>query len=131
MMKHIKIILSLLLFISLSFIENVEAQVVNNIDVAKFSEIVKDKDLQLVDVRTAKEVMTGKIEGAINVDYFGENFKNEIAKLDKEKAIAVYCRSGNRSGRATNILKDLGFTKIYNLNGGMKAWKSSKMPVVK
>lgn len=130
-MKHIKIILSLLLFISLSFIENVEAQVVNNIDVAKFSEIVKDKDLQLVDVRTAKEVMTGKIEGAINVDYFGENFKNEIAKLDKEKAIAVYCRSGNRSGRATNILKDLGFTKIYNLNGGMKAWKSSKMPVVK
>lgn len=130
-MKHIKIILSLLLFISLSFIENVEAQVVNNIDVAKFSEIIKDKDLQLVDVRTAKEVMTGRIAGAVNIDYFGENFKNEIAKLDKEKAIAVYCRSGNRSGRATNILKDLGFTKIYNLNGGMKAWESKKMPVVK
>ncbi len=128
-MKHIKVVV--MLFIVFSFAQGAEAQVAKNIDAAAFAEIVKDKDVQLVDVRTTREVAAGKIEGAVNIDYYGKNFKAEIAKLDKGKTIAIYCRSGGRSGRAMSILKDLGFNNIYNLSGGMMGWQSSKMPVVK
>jgi rhodanese-related sulfurtransferase len=43
-------------------------------------------------------------------------------KLDKKKPVAVYCRSGMRSANAANILKEMGFKKIYNLDGGYLAW---------
>ncbi len=131
MIKNIKVVLGAMLFVAFSFAQSAEAQVAENIDAAAFAEIIKGKDVQLVDVRTANEVAAGKIEGAVNIDYYGKSFAEEIAKLDREKTIAVYCRSGNRSGRAMSILKDLGFTKIYNLSGGMSGWQSQKMPVVK
>ncbi len=131
MIKNIKVVLGAMLFVAFSFAQSAEAQVAENIDAAAFAEIIKGKDVQLVDVRTANEVAAGKIEGAVNIDYYGKSFAEEIAKLDREKTIAVYCRSGNRSGRAMSILKDLGFTKIYNLSSGMSGWQSQKMPVVK
>lgn len=129
MMKDIKVLA--MLFIAFSFAQGAEAQVAKNIDATAFAEIIKGKDVQLVDVRTPNEVAAGKIEGAVSIDYYGKNFKEEIAKLDKGETIAVYCRSGGRSGRAMSILKELGFTKIYNLSSGMSGWQSNKMPVVK
>ena len=131
MIKNIKLIVGIVLLVAFSFIQNAEAQVAKNINASQFSEIIKDKEVQLVDVRTAREVVAGKIEGAVNIDYYGQNFKEEIAKLDKGKTIAVYCRSGGRSGSAMSILKDLGFKNIYNLSGGMIGWQSNKMHVVK
>jgi len=52
-------------------------------------------------------------------------FMNEIEKLDREKPYLVYCRSGNRSGKACNMMDQLGFGNTYNLIGGMLAWAGS------
>lgn len=49
-------------------------------------------------------------------------FKKQIQNLPKGKAYYLYCRSGNRSGHACDIMADLGFEKVYNLAGGIVSW---------
>ena len=53
-------------------------------------------------------------------------FVNEIQKLDKSKNFYVYCRSGNRSGKACAMMDEMGFNETYNLLGGMNEWNSEK-----
>lgn len=86
-------------------------------------------DAVVVDVRTGEEVSKGHIEGAVHIDYKGEDFGKNIAALDKDKTYFVYCGSGVRSSKAGDLMKDLGFKKIYTLEGGIKAWKEEDLPV--
>ena len=75
-------------------------------------------------MRTEAEVADGIIENAIHVDiYKGQEFISEIEELDKNKNYYVYCRSGNRSGKACNIMEQLGFDNAYNLEGGILEWE--------
>ena len=77
------------------------------------------EDVVILDVRTDPEVAEGMIEGAIQIDYRGDNFRDEVAKLDKSKTYVVYCRSGGRSAAASQIMsEELGFEKVNNLLGG-------------
>ena len=71
-------------------------------------------DIQLIDVRTPEEYTGGYIEGAININFFDSDFNDQMAKLNKDKELYIYCRSGNRSGKAAKRLKDQGFTKQIN-----------------
>ena len=77
---------------------------------------------QLVDVRTPEEYSEGFIEGAQNIDYRNDSFKENISKLNKNQPVLLYCRSGGRSGDAAEVLKDMGFLEIYDLKGGFMAW---------
>lgn len=81
-------------------------------------------NLQLLDVRTPKEYNEGHIEGAELINFFDEDFVQQAeANFDKDKPLMLYCRSGNRSAKATAKLKAAGFKEIYDLRGGYKAWK--------
>ena len=88
-------------------------------------------DIQLIDIRTPGEFTEGYIEGAINVNFYDKDFNAQMAKLNKDKELYIYCRSGNRSGKAAKRLKDQGFTKIYDLQGGILNWNRNKLKVVK
>ena len=81
-------------------------------------------DVQLIDVRTPDEYKAGHITNAKNINFYAADFKDQMEKLDKSKAIAVYCGVGGRSGKASTILTQLGFKTIYDLQGGMSAWKA-------
>lgn len=81
-----------------------------------------EQHYQIIDVRTPTEFDEGHIEKAINVDYKGANFIENISAFDKSKTLLIYCRSGNRSGKASIIMDSLGFTKIYDLEGGFMNW---------
>lgn len=86
-------------------------------------QLAKDTNAVILDVRTDAEVADGIIPNAIHIDiYKGQEFINEIEELDKDKSYYVYCRSGNRSGQACNIMEQLGFENAYNLEGGMLEW---------
>lgn len=76
-------------------------------------------DAILLDVRTEEEFASGHIDTATNIDFQGQSFDSEIAKLDTTKPYFVYCRSGNRSGQAVAAMKARGFTDIYELDGGL------------
>ena len=77
----------------------------------------------IIDVRTDDEFSTGYIEGAVNIDfYMGNQFISEIDKLDKSKSYFIYCKSGARSGQTCELMKQKGFKKVYNLEGGILGW---------
>jgi rhodanese-related sulfurtransferase len=80
--------------------------------------------VQLVDVRTPAEYQAGHIANAANINFNDPEFKANIEKLDKTKPIAVYCAAGGRSGKSANLLAQMGFKTIYDLQGGMGAWKA-------
>ncbi|MFD1614387.1 rhodanese-like domain-containing protein [Gelatiniphilus marinus] len=88
------------------------------------SQLENDDNAVIIDVRTDNEVADGIIANAIHIDiYKGQEFVNELEALDKDKNYYVYCRSGNRSGQACNIMDQLGFENAYNLEGGILEWE--------
>ncbi len=84
--------------------------------------------MQLLDVRSSEEYQQGHIKGAINVSF--DVISEHAAKLDKEQPIVVYCRSGRRAGIAIETLQQLGFTKLYHLEGDMMGWTEKDLPVI-
>ncbi len=88
------------------------------------SQLENDDNAVVLDVRTDAEVADGIIPNAIHIDiYKGQEFIDEVDALDKSKNYYVYCRSGNRSGKACQIMEELGFENAYNLLGGMLEWE--------
>ncbi|WP_313795052.1 rhodanese-like domain-containing protein [Flagellimonas taeanensis] len=88
-----------------------------------YKEAISKGKVQLVDVRTKGEFMSGHIKGAKNIDFFqGSAFETAFSKLRKDVPIYIYCQSGNRSQKAAKRLVDLGFTKVYDLRGGYRSW---------
>ncbi|MEM5565513.1 rhodanese-like domain-containing protein [Psychroserpens sp. AS72] len=89
----------------------------------EMQELLELEDIQLVDVRTPEEYETGFIEHSQNIDYMSPTFDEDLTKLDKTKPIMVYCKSGGRSGKCSKKLKDAGFIKVYDLEGGITKWE--------
>ncbi|PCJ92658.1 MAG: rhodanese [Flavobacteriaceae bacterium] len=86
-------------------------------------QLEKDENSFILDVRTPEEVEEGYIPKATNIDiYLGQEFLDELEKLDKAKSYYVYCRSGNRSGQACALMNQAGFENAYNLEGGFMNW---------
>ena len=85
-----------------------------------------NSDIIIVDVRTEEETNEGTLEGAIVIDVKKDNFAEEIEKLDKESTYLVYCRSGQRSTRATDKMVAAGFKNLYEMKGGYLDWLDSK-----
>ena len=96
-----------------------------NLNSSDFAKKISDPAVVILDVRTPGEFNEGHIKGAVNVDYEGMNFEGEVNKLDKTKTYAVYCRSGRRSGLATEVMAKNGFKSIFNLNGGVIDWQNA------
>lgn len=101
-----------------------------NLDAAEFQKKTQEAGVVVLDVRSAGEFYGGHIEGAINIDVEGMTFDTDIAKLDKSKTYAVYCHSGRRSGIAVGKMADVGFTSLFNLDGGIQVWQGAGLPLV-
>jgi rhodanese-related sulfurtransferase len=85
------------------------------------------KDVVILDVRTPEEFKETRVIGARNIDFKNPTFKAEIEKLDKNKTYKLYCRSGNRSGKAMEIMKGLGFRDLENLGSVKEASDKLKL----
>lgn len=93
----------------------------------KFQRLQKNKNTVLLDVRTAEEYKGGHIPGAIQVNVLQpDDFKKKVSSFNKDKRYLLYCGSGKRSTQAKVIMKQLGFTKLYDLKGGFNEWKGPK-----
>ena len=103
----------------------------NDISIKELKNKIASDNYILLDVRTSEEYNNGHLKGSINIDYFTDNFSEEISRLGLESPILVYCRSGNRSGKAMNIMYDLGFKEVKNLIGGYKSWISGENLIIK
>ena len=107
-----------------------ESRVVSTIDFAEKVKTIEgtvNEDYYLLDVRTPEEYAEGHLFDAKNINFYDDDFKDQMAALKKDKTVLVYCRSGGRSGKAVTILEELGFTTIYDLEDGFNGWKESKL----
>ncbi len=95
-----------------------------NIDEVDFADKLEaDDNAVLIDVRTQEEWDAGYIDGAQLIDFFDPEFPNKLEELDKSKNYYMYCRSGNRSGKACEMMAASGFTgELFNLEGGIMGW---------
>lgn len=84
----------------------------------------------LLDIRTPEEYGSGKLEGAINIDFYDADFRQQLDALDKDTHYVVYCNSGNRSGQSLPIFEDLGFVEVENVATGITGWYEDGYPVV-
>lgn len=108
-----------------------QAQNVKKLSVSDFEKTMASSGQKIIlDVRTADEYQSGHIQDAILMDYYKNDFKQQLSKLDKNKPVFVYCASGGRSGSASDILSDMGFKQVYDLKGGMNAWKRDSKKIV-
>jgi len=90
-----------------------------------------DPRFVLLDVRTPKEFGEERIAGAVMIDYLSPAFRDEMAKLDREKTYLVYCRTGNRSKGALKIMRELGFRNVLHLATGITKWKEAGFPTAR
>lgn len=85
-----------------------------------------ESDPQIIDVRTVKEFKEGHIRNSQNICVSDDNFEERASALDKNKPVYVYCRSGKRSAKAAEILKEMGFKEVYDLDGGYLNWEDTE-----
>jgi rhodanese-related sulfurtransferase len=103
----------------------------NSLSPADFRKQLASGNGILIDVRTATEYDSERIQGAININVNDSSFTDEINKLDKARSYFVYCGIGKRSARAVAIMKKNGFVEVYDLQSGLDEWKLQGMPTIK
>lgn len=84
----------------------------------------------IIDVRTENEYLGGHIQNSKNIDFYSSEFESSLKNLDRSKHYVLYCRSGNRSGQATRMMKQLGFAHAENLGSLQQASKSLGIEIV-
>lgn len=87
-------------------------------------------DFAIIDVRTPEEFASGHIEGALNIDFRSETFRDELNVLDKNKTYLIYCRSGGRNTSALAIIGELNLREVYNMSGGIYQWVAEGLPTI-
>ncbi len=102
--------------------ETVTEPRVEVISVQEMEEVLRTESVQLIDVRTRNEFASNHIENARNIVYQGDDWEAQIAELDKDKPVYVYCQKGGRSAKCAALLEEAGFEKIYDLEGGISQW---------
>jgi thioredoxin 1 len=127
MKKYLVVGISLLIFQSCM---NGQAQNEKfDLSVADFAAKIKqDSTALIIDVRTPEEFIKGHLENAVNYKWNGNEFDQQIANLDKSKAVFVYCLSGGRSSSAADKMRSDGFKQVYEMDGGMMKWRSENLP---
>jgi rhodanese-related sulfurtransferase len=110
----------------------VQSKVITNVTAQEAFALIQEKsddpEFKILDVRTPDEYNTGHVEGAINIDFNSDTFKDTLSQLDKSGEYLVYCRSGNRSSGAVELMKEMEFTMIYHMNGGIIEWSAEGLP---
>jgi rhodanese-related sulfurtransferase len=100
------------------------------VDATAFADVVASPGVTIVDVRTPGEFAEGHIDGAVNIDVQGPDFAGQISSLDPAGTYAVYCRSGNRSQAAVQMMSQAGINGIYELQDGIVGWDAAGYPTV-
>ena len=110
--------LKLFFYVLLIFLQS---PVIQDINKDQVNSLINDK-VMVIDLRTEEEFKDGKIRSSLNIDFQKREFIDNLNNLDKEKPYIIYCMSGNRSLKASHVMKSLGFKVIYHYKKGYKDW---------
>jgi len=102
-----------------------------NLSPIEFQKAIEKDGGIVLDVRTPQEVISGAIENASTTDIYDQDFERKISKIQKDKTVFVYCKSGGRSSQAAKLLVRSGQAKVVNLSGGIMAWQAAQLPLIR
>ena len=80
-------------------------------------------DFVVLDVRTPQEFAEGHLPDGVNLNLMTPDFESRLAAMDRAKTYLVYCRTGNRSAKAIQIMERLGFQSVYHMYEGIVGWQ--------
>ncbi len=113
--------------------EKADKQVLKTISAREAYELIEENsdnpDFVIIDVRTESEYDQGYIKDALNIDYYSPDFSQSLDNLDKNNTYLIYCRSGNRSGKALDLMEKLDYKEVYNLDKGIINWIKEGYPL--
>jgi rhodanese-related sulfurtransferase len=92
-------------------------------------QIATQTEKVVLDVRTPSEYNAGHLTQAKLMNVNDSNFKQQLSALKKDKPVYVYCAAGVRSNKAAKIMRQEGFTHVFELSGGIQAWQAAGKPV--
>lgn len=130
--QYILLSLAILLIVLVAYVISIELDDTQVISQSEF--IIKSKSNQkplLVDVRYQWEYQIDHVPGAVNASYVSLSHSKILNDADKDELIVVYCETGVRSRIAQAILKQAGYKNIKRLDGDIRAWRKSGLPLVK
>jgi rhodanese-related sulfurtransferase len=115
-------------------LDSKDSQIIKKISVQQAREMIEankgNNKFMILDLRTAEEHKLERIENSNNIDFFSENFRKDLNKLDKNKTYIIHCHSGRRAEKTVPIIKELGFKEVYNM-GGIVRWIEAGFKIVK
>ncbi len=124
-------LLSIIIAMVTSIFSSQQTPNYKSLGVTDFETIVQKEGTQLLDVRTPDEYAEGHLPNSINLNVMNGSFESAVdEKLSKDKPVAVYCRSGQRSKKAAAILSKKGYT-VYDLDKGIISWQQADKDIVK
>ena len=110
-------------------------QIIQDVTVEEAYTLIQQNQLDptfiIIDVRTPEEFAEGHIEGAINIDFQSENFRGQIGELNRNNKYLIYCRSGNRSRGALEVMVEMDFKEVYHLSAGIIKWIDEEYPITR
>jgi len=108
-----------------------DQRVFRTISAHEFDKKIDSNESILIDMRTSDEHEQWRIAESDIIDFYDtDNLRNSLEKLDTTKTYLIYCNSGNRSEATLEMMKEIGFDKVYDLNGGIQAWAASGKNVI-
>jgi len=129
MKKHLY---TLILFISsynIIIAQNIYADITADSAYSLVQANINNPNFIILDVRTPNEYYPEHLKNAVNLNFYNSDFAETLDTLIKSKKYLIHCHSGSRSGRAFNKMKELKFKEVYNMKGGISAWKNASYPV--
>ena len=107
-------------------------QTIELVSPADAAQVITDDPAGLVvlDIRTLEEFNEAHLADAVMIDFYAEDFADQLDTLDKDVPYVLYCRTGNRSSDAVNTMEDLGFVEVYEIDGGIVNWYDQGYPIV-
>ena len=127
-----RITLLLLLALSVFSCRQADTGVAKALNANAFEKVLaEDRSAQLVDVRTTAEYANSHLNGAKLISINEAGFAEKIGQLDKNRPALVYCASGSRSAAAADQMTKMGFKTVYDLEGGINAWRATGNQVVR
>jgi rhodanese-related sulfurtransferase len=91
--------------------------------------MIDGEGCRVIDVRTPEEFGQGHLENAVNIDFFAPNFRERLDTLERDRTYVVYCKKGARGAKAMDLMRQAGFSRVYNVSGGYENWSSRGLPV--
>jgi rhodanese-related sulfurtransferase len=104
--------------------------VIETVSPERASEIVDGVDgVVVLDIRTPEEFAQARLAGAVNIDFYADDFEDRLAELDRGTDYVLYCRTGNRTSVAREIMRQLGFESVHEIDGGIVNWYETGLPI--